>query len=72
MQRESTSIDFPSQADVWPKAQRQRTEEFAGFLKLMFRGWVASFHRRSTMARAVRYAPVSALAAKRLPQRRPL
>lgn len=70
MQRELPTIDFPSQADVWSRAQRQRTDEVAGFLKLMFRGWVANFHRKRTTAGAVHYTAVSALAVKRLPQHR--
>ena len=70
MQRELPTIDFSSQAEVWSKAQHQRTEEIAGLLKFIFKGWVAKFNRKPTIVGAVRYAPVPALVANRLPQRR--
>lgn len=68
MQRELPTIDFPSHAEVWSKAEHQRTEEIAGLLKLVFRGWAVKFHHKPTVVGVVRSAP--ALAVKRLPQRR--
>ena len=71
MQRELPTIDFPSQAEVWSKAEHRRTEEITDLVKLTFRGWAAKFRRKPTIAGAVRYMPASALAGnQRLPQGR--
>lgn len=66
MQRESSSINFTTQAEVRSQAESRRTEEISGLIRALFDGWTTRLRgHKPVILSTVQYAWIDAGARNR-------